>query len=399
MATLRFFNPGCELEVVNGKPNYNLQKNPRLLETDLQNIPMFLADDGDFVVAQSQNLPQLREFSDKLRQLVPGLPECEFVSAQATKKCRKVFDSFAPWGISPRVMSIARNFIFSDDFNLNCPISEFRPEHKLLFSRETSVKFLGDFLSVFADDSIFPSLSQRSIIVRDLDTAIDFFRKNMDSENHGCVFKAPFGASGRGVRIFRNNSLSDNIFNWTDFVIKNQGCVECEHLFDRVSDFSMHYTIKDGKAEFFGVSVFNTAENGFYKSSLVKNFSEIPGFSRLSAERLSEMHRQILENSAYAKNYSGPLGIDCMVYREDGELKLNPCIEINCRNSMGRLAMRLAEFVCQDTRAEYFVYQNSQQDSRFLQPPVFESGKLKSGFLRLTPENTQNFSAGILASE
>jgi hypothetical protein len=37
-----------------------------------------------------------------------------------------------------------------------------------------------------------------------------------------------------------------------------------------------------------------------------------------------------------APHYSGPLGIDMMLYRDDkGEIAINPCVEVNLRMTMG----------------------------------------------------------------
>ncbi|MBR4265966.1 MAG: hypothetical protein IKQ46_07920 [Bacteroidales bacterium] len=393
MADLLLFNPGCELEVANGSPVYTPQKFPKILETDLQTLPMFLSNSGDCVAVYS-NID--KDYIEFWKDYFP----CDFLSINNAARYNELkFNNFRPWGISPRAFYLAKDFNFADDFLKNSPVSEFRSCHKQLFSRETSTKFFRDILLSSDSSAVFPSKDESPLIVKTLDEALDFFHDSMSGRHHGCVFKAPFGSSGRGVRIFRNSSLSDNILQWTQFVIKTQGCVECEVLFDRVCDFSMHYTIKNGKAIFEGVSYFNTADNGFYKSSIVKRFSELPGFEKMSARKLSEIQTKVLNNSVYTELYSGALGIDCMVYRDNGELKINPCVEINCRNSMGRLAMQISNLVCEDSTANFFVYQKKQAEPAFSQKPQFQDGKLKSGFWELTPQNTQIFSAGILATQ
>ena len=66
---------------------------------------------------------------------------------------------------------------------------------------------------------------------------------------------------------------------------------------------------------------------------------------------------------------------------------------------MGRLALELSDRIADNTLAEFFVFQNKNTPEEFLEKPVFESGKLKKGFWRLTPDDTKIFSAGILAQE
>jgi hypothetical protein len=50
-------------------------------------------------------------------------------------------------------------------------------------------------------------------------------------------------------------------------------------------------------------------------------------------------HLQVLING----NYAGPLGVDLMVVRKEGELLLHPCVEINLRNTMGHVALLLSK--------------------------------------------------------
>ena len=47
---LRLFNPGCELEVANGSPYFQLPKYPAMIEDDLAVLPMFFSNNGDYVV-------------------------------------------------------------------------------------------------------------------------------------------------------------------------------------------------------------------------------------------------------------------------------------------------------------------------------------------------------------
>jgi hypothetical protein len=364
---LYFFNPACELEASNGSPVYSLPKFPQILEDDLSTLPAFFAREGDYVLVR-------RPFDNP-----------KFITSVQAEKMK--FGSFFPWGFSPRASYIVRNVSFE-----NVPeISGF----KKFYSRENTVSFLENF----PEGEMFPKKSELPFIAKTAAEALDFFRGKFSLGYKGVVFKAPFAASGRGVRIFRRNVLTDNILQWTDFVIKTQGFVECEVYFEKLTDFSMHYTFRNGAAEFCGLSVFKTAENGFYQSSYVKKFSEIPGFDSLSVDTLAQMQTEVLRLNKSLENYSGSLGIDCMVYSDNGEKKINPCVEINCRNSMGRLALELSDRIADNTLAEFFVFQNKNTPEEFLEKPVFESGKLKKGFWRLTPDDTKIFSAGILAQE
>ncbi|MBR4679483.1 MAG: hypothetical protein IKO99_16000 [Bacteroidales bacterium] len=363
---LYFFNPACELEVANGDKNYSLQKFPQMLENDLRTLPLAFAKNDGYVLT-----------------LKPVQGD-RFVSLQQAENME--FDNFFPWGPSQRAFNIVSNVRIK-----NRPKIE---NFKKFYSRQNTV----DFLSMFPAGGKFPGKNELPFIAKTADEAFEFFREKFSLNYKGVVFKAPFAASGRGVRIFKKNELTDNIAQWTNFVIKTQGFVECEVYFEKLTDFSMHYTFLHGGIEFRGLSVFKTADNGFYQSSYVKNFSEIPGVDFLFVSELKEMQTEVLKKMVFMENYSGCLGIDCMVYNDNGEKKINPCVEINCRNSMGRLALELSDKIKENSSAEFFVFQNNKPPLGINEKPVFENGKLKSGFWRLSEEFTEKFSAGILAT-
>ena len=65
---------------------------------------------------------------------------------------------------------------------------------------------------------------------------------------------------------------------------------------------------------------------------------------------------------------------------------------------MGRLALELSDKIKENSSAEFFVFQNNKPPLGINEKPVFENGKLKSGFWRLSEEFTEKFSAGILAT-
>ncbi|MBQ5403989.1 MAG: hypothetical protein IIU11_06445, partial [Bacteroidales bacterium] len=145
---------------------------------------------------------------------------------------------------------------------------------------------------------------------------------------------------------------------------------------------------------------FETADNGFYLSSRIgKFFDKLPLFNALNVKQLAEYQTKILEKTVYAENYSGNLGIDCMVYSQNGSLKLNPCVEINCRNSMGALAMNLEDLTEKGSKCSFHVFQKQKSAEMLSKKPQIISGKLKSGFLSLTPQENGIFAAGILAEE
>lgn len=390
MADLLFFNPGCELEVASGLPNYSLQKHPAILESDLSVLPMFISCPGDYVAARTSD----KSFVDYWRDIYP----CTFTGFGGRQIRSVELGKFRPWGISPRALHLAGGLSFSRAY-MESPVSSFTPEHRRLFSRETSADFFRRLRpdGLLSADLITPPDSM-PVIARSLNEAEDFFHQAAARRSGGSVFKAVYGSSGRGVRILRDCRFTPGIAGWIKSCISQHGSIACEYLFNKVSDFSMHYDIAGGKARFVGVSQFSTADTGAYLGSLVRRLASIPGFSGFSANALSAMHISALNDSVFTRIYEGPLGIDCMVYSDGGRLMVNPCVEINCRNSMGRLAMELFQLTDPDCECRYYVYQKDRPLPGMEQKPVFLNGRLAGGFLPLTPSDTRMFAAGIISS-
>lgn len=379
---LYYFNPGCEIEVAAGKAVYSLPKYPAMLERDLSVLPMCFAERGDCVVTSPTQDADFKAFWGDYFG-------CEFVGADDRRAMSREFDFFKPWGISPRILRIGEKYNFSSTYH-NSPVGQWKDEHKQLFSRATSAEiFRRMAASNGYDEDRFVIKNQLPKIAKSWDEALAFFNSSVS----GAVFKAIFGSSGRGVRILKNNEMTSNLENWIRSIIKTQGAIECEHFFEKVADFSCHYDIVDSRAKFVGISTFDTSETGAYIGSIVGRCAEIPFIKDLTVEDVAKLQTAALMESPYTKYYCGPLGIDCMVYREDGRLKINPCIEINCRHSMGRLAMEIEDLV--GARAEFVVFSNNAKPSVSAQKPVFSNGKLVGGYLSLTPKDSLAFSAGI----
>ncbi|MBO7142821.1 MAG: hypothetical protein J6V76_06915 [Bacteroidales bacterium] len=385
---LRLFNPGCELEVANGSPYFQLPKHPAMIENDLSTLPMFFSGDGDYIIVNQ--IPDERYIS-----FWRNYYNVNFVKSDSYNNISDISaDGFSPWGISPRAWNIAEKFrrVFPDGFRFG-----FGEQQKMLFNRITSSELFRLFIDKCHDSEIYPTHDQYPFVAVNSKQAFDYF-SYAASRFGGVVFKALYGSSGRGVRIFRRNELSSNILQWTDFVIKSYGGVECEPYYNKLRDFSAHFDIVGGRPVFCGFSRFDTTDSGFYRSSKVKKFDDLEFFDKNDTLKFVRTLKYCLALSPYCSHYSGPLGVDCMIYSEpNGGLKINPCVEVNCRHSMGRLAMDIEHLVSESSEADFYFLQDAEIQKYAQNKPVMENGKLVSGFLRLTPEGSQRFAAGILA--
>lgn len=152
-------------------------------------------------------------------------------------------------------------------------------------------------------------------------------------------FKAPWSSSGRGV--IRSTQMTiDQLTRWIRGYIGRQGSVMGEIAWPVALDFATEWVCSGGCAEFVGWSVFNASDQGRYIGNHIIDQealqNEIASAINVDTSRIISLQKQALD-TLIASHYSGPLGIDCLATPEG---KVNPCVEINMRTTMGHAAIR-----------------------------------------------------------
>ena len=155
------------------------------------------------------------------------------------------------------------------------------------------------------------------------------------------LFKQPWSCSGRGL--FKNAKRLDK-------TLRVQGGVEIEPFYDCRANFAMEFSCRNGKCEFESYSAFLTDDDGRYQGNLVLRDEEIEKLM------LKYVKNDVIKNvrtsltahieRVVAPYYTGPLGVDMMMVKEGGGYFLHPCVEINLRWTMGRLAALCAKDGC-----------------------------------------------------
>lgn len=114
-----------------------------------------------------------------------------------------------------------------------------------------------------------------------------------------------------------------------------------ERPWDRTLDFASEWEMTaDGEAIFKGLSVFETNESGRYSHNISDSTAALLARIRHIAPTVDDNLFQA-QSRALAKmlrGYVGPVGID-MLADKDG--RVNPCVEINLRHTMGMTAAAL----------------------------------------------------------
>jgi hypothetical protein len=168
-----------------------------------------------------------------------------------------------------------------------------------------------------------------------------------------------------------------------------------------VTDFSFQFKINsESEIEFLGTSFFETNTNGQYSGTLVFSGSE----EECNYYPDNELRQKILEiatamqqkigESEYARLYRGYIGVDAMIFEEDGCFMIQPCIEINCRMNMGILAKQLESKIHPQSLGRFKIFSglpgkfNDFIHAQNEKVPVTQKdGKLYIGTIPLTEMN------------
>jgi hypothetical protein len=391
------FNPTCEYAIANKnehwQPNQLLQK----MEYDLSGLPLFFAKKNDFVLVD--NIPSL-EFIELLEQLDIEIPNLilknEALNNQQFIDLPK--NKLLPWGWSPA----AHKFLFP--FKESCsvefqqsPVFYWTPEHREITSRKFASEILKQLQTKFSADYILPvELAPKICITQnDFETAIQQWGKIM--------VKAPWSSSGRGLQPITKTPVHPKVWEKVLGIVKEQGYAIAEPYLNKVLDIAFLFELKKGKADFPGISNFYTNKKGQYEGNwlnglpqtLEKRVLEFADFV------IHEIHQPLIntiENSEMAIFYEGVFGVDTLIYIDEMDnLRINPCLEINVRHTMGLLSLKLEKLVQQGKKGMFKTfYQPGVSFNQFKQemelkfPAVIAEGKLESGFFPLTDatENT-----------
>ncbi len=153
------------------------------------------------------------------------------------------------------------------------------------------------------------------------------------------VLKAPWSNSGKGVRMVGGTPLTANDRGWLTNVLREQGAIVIEPRHDKLMDFAMEFMVrKDYTVEYLGLSLFTT-KGGTYQSNIFASEEEkLQMVERHLPHETLVTARDAIKRVAeglFKKHYLGPFGIDMMVVRTTEGTRLNPCVEMNLRWTMG----------------------------------------------------------------
>jgi hypothetical protein len=404
---IHLFNPTCEYAVANGskswQPNLLLQK----MEEDLETLPLFFARPNDVVLIKKVPPPEFLATLKKLNITPPRFLYLKEV-AKNPEFVSQPKNRLLPWGWSPATHRLLEplKLSCSKEFQTS-PVAGWKPEYREIYSKKFALLILKNLLPELPADKVLPPrlISEVCFTKTEIEKCINRWGKIM--------VKAPWSSSGRGLQKVTETPVAEKVWEKLLGIVNDQGYTIVEPLLEKILDLAFEFELKKGKVFYLGISRFLTDEKGRYQGNLLNGWPleinpEIKAFAETLPEMIIKPLVKLIESSLLAKYYEGIFGVDMLIFRDEtGNLRVNPCLEINVKQTMGWLSLQLKKLISPNKKGVFKTFYNQKQsffefikDMEKNNPLKLHNSKIESGFFPLIPvyENT-NFGAFILISD
>jgi hypothetical protein len=385
------FNPTCEYAIANGSPNWQPNRLLQKMESDLSTLPQFFTGKNDFVLVDK--MPS-SGFIENLQRASMEIPN--FILKNEAN-CNQQFiqlpkNKLLPWGWSPA----AHQFLLplkqscSSEFRQS-PVFNWKQEHREITSRKFAIDILKQVsISMNADYLLPPELTPKICITQtDFENAIRQWGKIM--------VKAPWSSSGRGLQPVTKTPVHPKVWEKIMGIVKEQGFAISEPYLNKVLDLAFLFELKKGKVEFLGISNFCTDKKGQYEGNYINGLpvnteKEIVEFTNIVEHEIREPLIKAIETSKMAVFYEGVFGVDTLIYADEkAKLRINPCLEINVRHTMGLLSLQLEKLIQPSKKGMFRIFYQPgvsfytfNKEMKKKHPLKISEGKIESGFFAIT---------------
>lgn len=368
------FNPENDMALANFTPYYKAPSEIIRMANDLSVLPAWYAPEGSTIKVDSLSRVSLWREQCPASDFLPDV----IWSAEWENM------PYKPWGWSPSLLYTLRKAGVNDSFLLSdVQMGQIR----VLSGRQCCVKILESF-------SRMDGLCGKAMTCNSM-TQVKKYITSLER----CVLKAPWSGSGRGIMYVSSKEWNDSAEGWVSRVLRVQGEIMVEPLYNKVCDFAMEfYADGNGSVSFVGYSLFDTDAHGNYKGNFLLSDGQIKKIlSQYIPDEVFDNVCRTMEGSLASllnKDYCGFLGVDMMICLEDGRYLLHPCVEINLRMNMGVVSHTIFNrYVHCLSHGKYIVKYYSEDgeawDAFCQMKATYKlhlcDGKLAEGYMPLTP--------------
>lgn len=347
--------------------SYFPPRNIMQMEADLALLPLWWAKEGDcIVVPKDISLEYIQSMSDMEKNSSPTkLPHVNIISDNIPLSNEMIYEGVdvSPWGWS---LALRHRFLRMGIPEISMPTSEQVEDYRIFSSRAFAVEYIQQ---LFVDADIegwgknivgrgmkvqrapIPASTEMEVTneIADSHLALPLGGDaNRAERDHSLIYKTLWSSSGRGVFVCHPDvSFNSDRINAS---IRKQGGILVDDFYeDKLLDFALEFEITDTDTShigcsFLGYSVFEASDSGTYGGNIVTSQDNLR--KRILSTGVSEsLLDKIVEYTTFKLgellrgHYVGVFGVDMLICRHEGEIKIHPCIEINLRRNMGILAI------------------------------------------------------------
>lgn len=314
------FNPETDYAIAKNLRTYTPSAKVAAMRRQMSLLPALYAEEGDCILipddvteSQAMQLP----FYELTRLKFLGI-----TTLGGLKNLAEDADyTVSPWGWNSALVRQLYKYGVPED---KMPTEEDVSELRELSSKATS--------RCFFEYAGIPESIDMPQIFTSLADAMAWY-----DEAEDVCFKAPWSSSGRGI-IFTRDMNREQTEQWVHGILRAQQMVIGERRYGRRADLASEWILADGEVQFMGLSLFHTSGRGKYKGNVLASDKEIvrqSGVNEKDISRVLESQHRFIENYV-GRRYNGPLGFDMLITPVG---VINPCVEINFRNTMGMVAI------------------------------------------------------------
>ncbi|MCH5240554.1 MAG: hypothetical protein J1F38_10045 [Muribaculaceae bacterium] len=331
---LLIFNPEHDLALAVGKGSYTPPAEVVKIKRRLSLLPALYARNSDFIIIPDDlNLNETNSlpFSNLIEEKDISLIHLNQIDSISHK-----LSQIIPWGWDFAIYDQLKN---SGIPHRLLPSDDYLDNLRILSHRRTAILFRKEMESLI-QDSFYKELTPQLTLETPNKYGLELFEESEVDKflqtTPQAFFKAPWSSSGRGI-VCTSHISREGLMEWVHGVIKKQGSVIAEPAWEKCLDFATEWWIDKGHVHYLGLSLFNTSSRGKYHGNLPGNQDIIlkkikenaPAFN----SSLISLQKDLIDK-IFSSSYNGPLGIDMLA---DNQGRINACVEINLRLTMGMI--------------------------------------------------------------
>ncbi|MBL8808690.1 MAG: hypothetical protein JNM43_00820 [Planctomycetaceae bacterium] len=272
----------------------------------------------------------------ELPAVFDGIQFMNIEAASETINRQKRLWRFEPWGWSPSALKIATTL------GLECETASL-DSVRIVNSRQFSSQF-----DIAIDLETEERTTPFGTLCRTVPEVIESLERYSLQNDGRWVIKANISHAARN-RVLGSGQLRESQLQWLESQLA-QAPVYVEPWVERIAECGLQFDVgKRGASSFLGAAEMITDLQGQYHGSILRpcetEAANAPSTTVGHWWKPSIDHGQTIVEAASDLGFRGPLGIDCMVFREAGRLRLRLAHDINGRRTMGRLALSLRRHV------------------------------------------------------